>query len=400
VANVVVGVTGGIAAYKSAPLIRLFSEAGHNVQVVATPNAFKFIGKTTLEALSKNPVHYVDPDLFTDVDQVKHIALAKAADLIVVAPATASFLAKIAAGIADDLLTTTVLAATAPVVLAPAMHTEMWENKATSHNLEVLRERGFHFVNPGSGRLTGEDTGVGRLAEPAEIFETSTSLLGAKPLSGVKVCITVGGTREPIDVARFIGNYSSGKQGLAFAEQASLLGAEVFVIAANLEKAQLSAFQHAIVETADDLSKQLTAKQDWFDVLIMSAAVADYRPSKASEGKLKRDELGQSLSLELVANPDILRSTTQALDKSGRNVLTVGFAAEANTDLEPLARKKLQAKGCDFIVANDVSGGAVFGQDQTEVLLVDRDSTTKLAGSKASVARQVLEAVATKLGKL
>jgi phosphopantothenoylcysteine decarboxylase / phosphopantothenate---cysteine ligase len=400
VANVVVGVTGGIAAYKSAPLIRLFSEAGHSVQVVATENAFKFIGKTTLEALSKNPVHYVDPDLFTDVDQVKHIALAKAADLIVVAPATASFLAKIAAGIADDLLTTTVLAATAPVVLAPAMHTEMWENQATRENLSVLRSRGFHIVDPGSGRLTGEDTGVGRLADPEEIFQSSLLLLGGQPLSGVRICITTGGTREPIDAARFIGNFSSGKQGLAFAEQAKLLGAEVFVIAANLTKEQLTSFEHVIVQSTAELSNELEAKRDWFDVLIMSAAVSDYKPASAFSGKIKRNEQGESLSLELVANPDILMMTNQALVRSGRNVTSVGFAAEASSDLEAMARKKLVSKGCDFIVANDVSDGAIFGKDQTDILLVDKHTAKKISGSKSAVAREVLEVVAARLGKL
>ena len=201
-----VGVTGGIAAYKSAALVRLFSEAGHSVQVVATNNAFKFIGKSTLEALSGNSISVVDPDLFTDVEQVKHIAVAKSADLIVVAPATASFLAKMASGIADDLLTTTVLAATCPVVVAPAMHTEMWENKATVSNIETLKNRGVTIVWPAVGRLTGEDSGAGRLAEPEEIYETALASLGG-PLKGKRVVVTAGGTREPIDAARFIGNF-------------------------------------------------------------------------------------------------------------------------------------------------------------------------------------------------
>jgi phosphopantothenoylcysteine decarboxylase / phosphopantothenate---cysteine ligase len=235
VANVVVGVTGGIAAYKSAAVIRLFAEAGHSVQVVATQNAFKFIGKTTLEALSGNPVSIVDPDLFTDVDQVKHIAISKSAELVVVAPATASFIAKLAAGIADDLLTTTVLAATCPVVVAPAMHTEMWENQATQANISLLRSRGVNIVWPEVGRLTGEDTGIGRLAEPQQIFETAASCLGGS-LTGKRVLVTAGGTREPIDAARFIGNHSSGKQGIAFARVAKQLGAEVRVIAANIDE--------------------------------------------------------------------------------------------------------------------------------------------------------------------
>ena len=394
----VVGVTGGIAAYKSAPLIRLFSEAGHKVQVVATNNAFKFIGKTTLEALSGNPISIVDPDLFTDVDQVKHIALAKSADLVVVAPATASFLAKMTSGIADDLLTTTVLAATCPVIVAPAMHTEMWENKATVSNIETLKQRGVTIVWPAVGRLTGEDTGAGRLAEPEEIFETAMAALGG-PLSGKRVLVTAGGTREPIDAARFIGNFSSGKQGVAFARAAKLLGAEVELIAANLDDSLTSGLKTTSVSTALELSNALAEKSGSYDMLVMAAAVADYKPTDPTSSKLKRSELGEQLNLSLVANPDILVETVKSLRASASKAVVIGFAAEASDDLESLARVKLSAKGCDYLVANDISNGKVFGRDNTEIVLVDKLGSNKFQGSKQTVAKEVLSLIASNMGQ-
>ena len=394
----VVGVTGGIAAYKSAALIRLFSEAGHKVQVVATNNAFKFIGKTTLEALSGNPISIVDPDLFTDVDQVKHIALAKSADLLVVAPATASFLAKVTSGIADDLLTTTVLAATCPVIVAPAMHTEMWENKATVSNIETLKLRGITIVWPAVGRLTGEDTGAGRLAEPEEIFETAMAALGG-PLSGKRVLVTAGGTREPIDAARFIGNFSSGKQGVAFARAAKLLGAEVELIAANLDDSLTSGLKTTSVSTALELSNALAEKSGSYDMLVMAAAVADYKPTDPTSSKLKRSELGEQLNLSLVANPDILVETVKSLRASASKAVVIGFAAEASDDLESLARVKLSAKGCDYLVANDISNGKVFGRDNTEIVLVDKLGSNKFQGSKQTVAKEVLSLIASNMGQ-
>ena len=393
-----VGVTGGIAAYKSAPLIRLFSEAGHKVQVVATNNAFKFIGKTTLEALSGNPISIVDPDLFTDVDQVKHIALAKSADLLVVAPATASFLAKMTSGIADDLLTTTVLAATCPVIVAPAMHTEMWENKATVSNIETLKLRGITIVWPAVGRLTGEDTGAGRLAEPEEIFETAMAALGG-PLSGKRVLVTAGGTREPIDAARFIGNFSSGKQGVAFARAAKLLGAEVELIAANLDDSLTSGLKTTFVSTALELSNALAEKSGSYDMLVMAAAVADYKPTDPTSSKLKRSEMGEQLNLSLVANPDILVETVKSLRASASKAVVIGFAAEASDDLESLAKVKLSAKGCDYLVANDISNGKVFGRDNTEIVLVDKSGSNKFQGSKQTVAKDVLSLIASNMGQ-
>ncbi len=391
-----VGVTGGIAAYKSAPLIRLFSEAGHSVQVVATNNAFKFIGKTTLEALSGNPISIVDPDLFTDVDQVKHIALAKSADLVVVAPATASFIAKMTSGIADDLLTTTVLAATCPVVVAPAMHTEMWENKATTANIETLTLRGVTIVWPAVGRLTGEDSGVGRLAEPSEIFETAIAALGGV-LSGKRVLVTAGGTREPIDAARFIGNFSSGKQGVAFARAAKLLGADVELIAANIDDSLTSGLTAINVSSALELSQALEAKFGSYDILVMAAAVADYKPIESTSGKLKRSELGEEFNLSLVANPDILAATVNRLRSSASKAVIVGFAAEASDDLESLAKIKLAAKGCDYLIANDISEGKVFGKDHTELVMVSRTGSNSFQGSKQSVAKDVLSLIASNM---
>ncbi len=391
-----VGVTGGIAAYKSAPLIRLFSEAGHSVQVVATNNAFKFIGKTTLEALSGNPISIVDPDLFTDVDQVKHIALAKSADLIVIAPATASFIAKMTSGIADDLLTTTVLAATCPVIVAPAMHTEMWENKATTANIETLTLRGITIVWPAVGRLTGEDSGAGRLAEPEEIFETALAALGG-PLSGKRVLVTAGGTREPIDAARFIGNFSSGKQGVAFARAAKMLGADVELIAANIDDSLTSGLKTINVGSALELSQALEAKFGSYDILVMAAAIADYKPIESTSTKLKRSELGEELNLSLVANPDILAETVKRLISSATKAVVVGFAAEASNDLESLAKIKLAAKGCDYLIANDISDGKVFGKDHTELVLVSQSGSNTFVGSKQSVAKDVLSLIASNI---
>ena len=396
-ANVVVGVTGGIAAYKSAALIRLFTEAGHSVQVVVTTNATRFIGTTTLEALSHNKVQIVDPDLFTDVEGVKHVALAKSADLIVVAPATASFIAKVTAGIADDLLTTTVLTATCPVIFAPAMHTEMWENRATQQNISTLRDRGLLIVDPGVGRLTGDDSGVGRLAEPETILAAANSMLGAKPLNEVRVLVTTGGTRERIDPARFVGNFSSGKQGLAFARAASEMGATVKVIAANVDESLLLGLEHVNVVSAKDLEKSVNDSLDSFDLLVMAAAVADYSPTVVASEKIKKIDTGESFEISLTANPDIVGAVSANLKASGSNAVIVAFAAESGKDLEALAKVKLESKKCDFVVANSISSGEVFNSDQNSVVLVSKDSSSSFTGSKIEVARAVLEIVSSKV---
>ena len=396
-ANVVVGVTGGIAAYKSAALIRLFTEAGHSVQVVVTTNATRFIGTTTLEALSHNKVQIVDPDLFTDVEGVKHVALAKSADLIVVAPATASFIAKVTAGIADDLLTTTVLTATCPVIIAPAMHTEMWENRATQQNISTLRDRGLLIVDPGVGRLTGDDSGVGRLAEQETILAAASSVLGEKPLNGVRALVTTGGTRERIDPARFVGNFSSGKQGLAFARAASEMGATVKVIAANVDESLLLGLEHVNVVSAKDLEKSVNDSLESFDLLVMAAAVADYSPTVVASEKIKKIDTGESFEISLTANPDIVGAVSANLKASGSNAVIVAFAAESGKDLEALAKVKLESKKCDFVVANSISSGEVFNSDQNSVVLVSKDSSSSFTGSKIEVARAVLEIVSSKV---
>jgi phosphopantothenoylcysteine decarboxylase/phosphopantothenate--cysteine ligase len=365
--------------------------------VVATANATRFIGTTTLEALSHNKVQIVDPDLFTDVEGVKHVSLAKSADLIVVAPATASFLAKVSAGIADDLLTTTVLTATCPVLIAPAMHTEMWENPATRQNVATLKARGIRIVDPGVGRLTGEDTGVGRLAEPESIVSAVNALLGERSLEGVRVLVTTGGTREKIDPARYIGNFSSGKQGLAFARAASQMGASVNVIAANVDDSLLAGLEYVSVVSASDLEKKLNEAVGSFDLLIMAAAVADYSPVSVSGEKIKRATTGDSLEISLKVNPDIVAAVAAKAKAITSDVVTVAFAAESDEDLEALAKKKLKTKGCDFIVANNIGLGEVFGSDQNSVLLVSERESLSFSGSKTEIARAVLEIVSSKV---
>jgi phosphopantothenoylcysteine decarboxylase/phosphopantothenate--cysteine ligase len=365
--------------------------------VIATTNATRFIGQITLEALSHNKVQIVDPGLFTDVEAVKHVALAKSADLVAVAPATASFVAKVAAGIADDLLTTTVLTASCPVVLAPAMHSEMWENAATRNNILILKNRGIHVVEPEVGRLTGEDSGIGRLAAPEEIFSAASSLLEKQILTGVRVLVTTGGTREKIDPARFVGNFSSGKQGLAFAKAAKDMGASVRVIAANVEQSLLSAFDYVDVVSAEELEKAVNVALGGFDVLVMAAAVSDYRPTTYSAHKIKRTETGISTQLGLTANVDILAAVTAKIRERKDSAVVIGFAAETGADLANLARKKLFAKGCDFVVANDISSGQVFNSNVNSVVLVSETTTEQYSGSKYEVARGVLSSVSSKV---
>ena len=381
--KVLLGITGGIAAYKAAELIRGITEKGHDVRVVPTKNALRFIGATTLEALSHNAV---DPDLYTDVESVKHIELAQWADVFLIAPATASFLARTATGIADDLLGNLVLATKARVVVAPAMHTEMWQNAATVRNVATLRASGIEVIEPAVGRLTGADSGVGRLPEPQDIIDF---VFQGSRLAGTRFVVTAGGTREPIDPVRFIGNYSSGKQGIAIAQAAAQAGADVTLIAANIDSTP-SGLNTIRVETALELQAALQALEA--DVLVMTAAVADYRVAAPSETKLKKSALGENLTLELVANPDILAG----IEKPG--LFKVGFAAETTSNLEELAAQKLTSKGCDLLVANDVSGGAVFGRSDNRVLVVGRAGVVaNIASSKPEIARQLIDIIATRL---
>ena len=388
--NIVVGVTGGIAAYKAVGVIRGFVLAGHDVHVVATESALKFVGRPTLEAISRNPV---ETELFEGVAQVRHVAIGQAADLLVVAPATANSIARIAGGFADDLLGNTILASTAPLVVAPAMHTEMWLNPATVHNIETLRARGVVIVGPSVGQLTGVDVGPGRMAEPEEIVAEALAAAGPRDLAGKRILITAGGTREPIDPVRFIGNRSSGKQGVALAKVANQRGARVTLIGANLEVEVPSGIVASTVGTAQELADAvLSAAQD-ADVVIMAAAVADYRPAAVNEHKLKKDRVGDEVSLILVKNPDIL--ATLAQHRRPGQVL-VGFAAETERDPEELlelGRTKLKRKGCDFLVINRVGWDEGFGTDANTVTVLNRvgDIVMEASATKSSVAGSILD---------
>ncbi len=398
--RILVGVTGGIAAYKAAGVIRGFTELGHTVKVLPTQNALRFIGATTLEALSHNAV---DPDLYTDVDSVKHIALAQEADLIVVAPATAAFLARYASGIADDLLLNVLLATKAKVVVAPAMHTEMWFHPATISNIETIRSRGVVVIEPAVGRLTGEDTGAGRLPEPEVIVNGALASLANQDLAGMKVTIATGGTREPIDSVRYIGNRSSGKQGIALADAAAARGAQVSLIAINIET-DLSRFDRvAHVSTTQELSVALSEQVIDSDVLLMPAAVSDFKVESAIAGKLSRSESANQ-AIQLVANPDVLAGLADLKLARGLKTVLVGFAAEVipsgenSGTLQQRAEAKLTRKKIDLIVANDVSDGKVFDADSNDVVIVSTKGATYSKGTKLEVANDVLDAVVHLVG--
>ena len=398
--RILVGVTGGIAAYKAAGVIRGFTELGHSVKVLPTQNALRFIGATTLEALSHNTV---DPDLYTEVDSVKHIALAQEADLVVVAPATAAFIARFAAGIADDLLLNVLLATRAKVVVAPAMHTEMWTHAATEANVATLRARGVIVIEPAVGRLTGEDSGAGRLPEPEQIVSQSLASLAAQDFAGKHILIASGGTREPIDAVRYIGNRSSGKQGIALADAAQSRGATVTLIAINIDS-DLSRFSDVVkVSNTTELNASLHKLIAKSDVLLMPAAVSDFRVSNESNGKLSRSDL-ETQSIELIANEDLLLGLSKLREESKTKALLVGFAAEVlepgeGTDqLVVRAQNKLERKGVDLIVANDVSNGKVFESDENNVVVVSKSSHQLFAGSKLEVANNVLDTIKNLLG--
>ncbi len=393
--RIVVGITGGIAAYKAVTVIRHLVEAGHEVRVIPTQNALRFVGAATLEAISK---HSVDPDLYTDVADVKHVELGQSADLVIVAPATASFVARTAAGIADDLLSNVVLATKAPILVVPAMHTEMWENPATVANIATLRSRGIAVLEPAVGRLTGSDSGKGRLPEPEEIVEASLALASfGNDLNGLKVLVTAGGTQEPIDAVRFIGNHSSGKQGVALARAASTRGASVHLIGANIDS--VGDFEFTRVTTAAELGAAVKTHGDAVDVIVMAAAVADYRVEQPVAHKLKKADVGETLQLTLVQNPDILANLVSAR-RGARTPLIVGFAAESESaQLESLAIEKLARKGCDLLVANDISGSKVFGADTNAVAVVHaRDGViARFDGQKSAVANELLSIIRDEL---
>ena len=388
--RIVVGITGGIAAYKAVALVRLLVKAGHDVKVIPTQNALRFVGSTTLEAISRNTV---DPDLYTDVADVKHVEIGQSADLIIVAPATASFIARTAAGIADDLLSNVILASKAPVVIAPAMHTEMWQNVATERNIETLKRDGMFIVEPAIGQLTGNDVGAGRMAEPEEIFERALAATCRKDLLGKRILISAGGTREPIDPVRFIGNSSSGKQGLALAQAASNRGAEVTLVLANVQASQ--PFRTINVGTASELLEAMRENVLNSDAVIMAAAVGDFRVAEQSLTKIKKSQTVEDFSISLVQNEDVLASLRQLISAKNSPCLLVGFAAETQPDsdkLQNLALAKMQAKGCDLMVANDVSGGQVFDQESNSVIIVAKhQEPVRAAGSKLVVADVILD---------
>ncbi|WP_025155722.1 bifunctional phosphopantothenoylcysteine decarboxylase/phosphopantothenate synthase [Leifsonia aquatica] len=426
--TIVVGVTGGIAAYKAVGVIRALVLDGHSVHVVATEAALRFVGRPTLEAISRNPVA---TDLYEGVAEVRHVAIGQSADLIVIAPATANSIAKLAAGIADDLLGNTVLASTAPLVIAPAMHTEMWRNPATVANIATLRGRGVTIVGPASGQLTGADSGPGRMEEPEVIARAALRAAGVSPrpaaapapepvadvvvlserrraneaarlprggvdLAGRRVVITAGGTREPLDPVRFLGNRSSGRQGVALASAALARGAEVVLVAAHLEVDPPEGVELVEVQTALELQDAVTTASRSADIVVMTAAVADFRPVRARDAKIKKSEVGETLTLELVANPDILAGLAQG--KHDGQVL-VGFAAETEPDpsaLIELGRDKLAAKGCDFLVLNQVGWTQGFATESNEVVVLRKggDIVMEASGTKLSVADRILDVIA------
>ncbi len=392
--SVVVGVTGGIAAYKAVGVIREFVLLGHDVHVIATEAALRFVGAPTLEAISRNPLNV---DLYEGVAEVRHVALGQRADLVVVAPATADFLARTATGIASDLLGNTVLATTAPLVVAPAMHTEMWANPATVANVETLRSRGVTVVGPASGRLTGTDSGPGRMSEPEDIVRAALATLRPRDLAGRRIVVTAGGTREPLDPVRFIGNRSSGRQGVALAEAARDRGADVTLIAAHLEVALPSGVASVEVGTALELAAAVARHSAEADVVIMAAAVADYRPERTADEKIKKDGSGTALTLTLVENPDILKSLAHGeLGPRPDGQIVIGFAAETEGDparfLE-IARAKAARKGADFLVVNRVGWTTGFATSDNEIRVLDRAGSivSDAAGDKVSVAHRILD---------
>lgn len=366
--KLLLGVAGGISAYKSCDLLRRLQDDGFIVDVVPTQASLNFVGKATWEALSGRKVI---TDLWSEVENVPHISMAKENNIIVIAPTTADLLAKLASGRADDLLTNIVLASTAPKILVPAMHPEMWSNVATVQNVKILQDRGFIVVNPGEGRMTGSDFGVGRYPETSNIIaEVNKHLPQVADLLGRKILITAGGTREPIDPIRFIGNRSSGKQGFALAVAAASRGAQVHLVTANTDLPTVEGITTTLVETAEEMSAVLELEFPHSDALIMSAAVADAKVANYSETKIRKESLNR---LDLANNPDILKSLST---NKKLNQIIIGFAAETSEDLATLeenGRAKLASKSLDLIYVNNVTNGAVFGSNFTQGLIIDRD---------------------------
>ena len=404
--RIVLGVGGGIAAYKVASLLRLFTEAGHDVTVIPTEASTRFIGTATWEALSGNPV---SNSVFDDVHMVNHVRLGHEADLVVVAPATADLLAKAATGQAGDLLTNTLLMAHGPVLFAPAMHTEMWQHAATRANVETLRARGTAVLEPASGRLTGADSGPGRLPEPQVIFDAAMALVQGQsdyqmPLAGRTVTITAGGTREPLDPVRFLGNRSSGKQGVALAVAARNAGATVRFVAAHMEVPPPAGVEVVRVETALQLREAALEAANGSDVVIMSAAVADFRPAEISDTKIKKRDDTADPVITLVRNPDILQELVEQRQAGtgGAPQLIVGFAAETGDSqggVLAYAEAKLQRKGCDLLVVNHVGTDKVFGQDSNSVVILSRSGAEpqEASGTKTEVSEAIISRISFEL---
>lgn len=397
---VVVGVSGGIAAYKTVQLVRALVTNGHEVHVVPTDDALRFVGTATWEAVSRHPV---TTSVHEDVAEVRHVSLGTRADLVVVAPATANTLARMAAGIADNLLGVTLLATTAPVLVAPAMHTAMWEHPATQHNIATLRERGVQVVGPADGPLTGGDSGPGRMAEPDDILTAALALAARRDdLAGLTVAVSTGGTREPIDPVRFLGNRSSGRQGAEVAVAAAERGARVRLVAAHTDEGVLSeALRHPRIEiarvaTAEQLEEAMAEASTDADVVVMVAAVADFRVAEVSPEKLRKEDGDGTATLSLVQNPDILAGLVEAR-RPGQRI--VGFAAEtAATDDELLdrGRRKLARKGADLMAVNRVDWDRGFETPDNAAAILSADGVLARAeGSKRDVADALWDAVAS-----
>jgi phosphopantothenoylcysteine decarboxylase / phosphopantothenate---cysteine ligase len=396
--RIVLGVGAGIAAYKVCELLRLLTESGHAVRVVPTPDSLRFIGAATWEALSGQPV---STSPWEGVHEVPHVALGKQADLVFVAPATADLLARAATGLAPDLLSNVLLTARCPVVYAPAMHTEMWLHPATESNVATLRARGAIVLEPASGRLTGSDSGPGRLPEPAELYQAALRVLArgeaglAPDLAGRRVLVTAGGTREELDPVRFIGNWSSGLQGYALARTAAARGAQVTLLAANTSLPDPAGVHVVKVTSACELREAAIKAAAVADAVVMAAAVADYRPVTRSDTKLKKT--GQRPEpIELTENPDILRELSAERSKPGQ--IVVGFAAETDDPVRN-GRAKLAAKGCDLLVVNKVGNGLAFGtsDNEAEILAADGRQVSVPLGPKETLAEVIWDNVVSRL---
>ncbi|WP_446750640.1 bifunctional phosphopantothenoylcysteine decarboxylase/phosphopantothenate--cysteine ligase CoaBC [Streptomyces sp. WZ-12] len=397
--RVVLGVSGGIAAYKACELLRRLTESGHDVRVVPTASALHFVGEATWSALSGNPA---TTEVWESVHEVPHVRIGQAADLVVVAPATADLLAKAAHGLADDLLTNTLLTARCPVVFAPAMHTEMWENPATQENVATLRRRGALVIEPAVGRLTGVDTGKGRFPDPVEIFDLCRQVLArgaqglARDLAGRHVVVSAGGTREPLDPVRYLGNRSSGKQGYALARTAAARGARVTLVAGNTELPDPAGVDVVRIGTARQLREAVLKAAADADAVVMAAAVADFRPAHYATGKIKKREGQEPDPITLVRNPDILAELSA--DRARPGQVVVGFAAETD-DVLANGRAKLARKGCDLLVVNEVGERKTFGSAENEAVILATDGTETPVpyGPKEALADTVWDLVAPRL---